>query len=110
MDAVQSFRKKTLDAGNLKSDDKQNVSVQSGGSGGSQVIVIEPASPQVIYVPQYNPQVVYTQPPRTTVVVQEDNSADAVIAGVIGFTAGIAIGAAVNDNYYHGPYGWHGGG
>ncbi len=28
---------------------------------------------------------------------------------MIGFTAGIAIGAAVNNNYYYGPYGWHGG-
>ena len=43
-------------------------------------------------------------------VVQENNSADAAVAGMIGFTAGIAIGAAVNNNYYYGPYGWHGGG
>ncbi len=33
-----------------------------------------------------------------------------VAAGLIGFTAGIAIGAAVNNSYYYGPYGWHGGG
>ncbi len=70
--------------------------------------MIEPANPQVVYVPQYNPQVVYTQAP-TTVVVQQDNSA-AVAAGLIGFTAGIAIGAAMDNNYYYGPYGWHGGG
>ena len=75
---------------------------------GQQVIVIEPANPQVVYVPQYNPQTVYVQPAPTTVVV-EDNSADAAVAGLIGFTAGIAIGAAVNNNYYYGPYGWHGG-
>ena len=43
--------------------------------------------------------------------VQEDNDADvAVAAGLIGFTAGIAIGAAMDNNYYYGPYGWHGGG
>ena len=29
---------------------------------------------------------------------------------MIGFAAGIAIGAAINNNYYYGPYGWHGGG
>src|SRR4029079_16844001 len=54
---------------------------------------------------------VYTQPPTTTVVVQEDNDAEvAIAAGLIGFTAGIAIGAAMDNNYYYGPYGWHGGG
>ena len=76
------------------------------------MIVIEPANPQVVYVPQYNPQVVYTQAPTsTTVVVQEDDdTAEAVAAGLIGFTAGIAIGAAMNNDYYYGPYGWHGGG
>ena len=39
----------------------------------------------------------------------KNNSTDAAVAGMIGFTAGIAIGAAVNNNYYYGPYGWHGG-
>ena len=29
---------------------------------------------------------------------------------MIGFTAGIAIGAAMDNDYYYGPYGWHGGG
>ena len=72
------------------------------------MIVIEPANPQVVYVPQYNPQVVYVQSAPTTVVVQ-DNSTDAAVAGMIGFTAGIAIGAAVSNHYYYGPYGWHGG-
>ena len=78
-------------------------------SSGQQVIVIEPANPQVVYVPQYNPQVVYTQP-ASAVVVQESSNADAVAAGLIGFTAGIAIGAAMDNDYYYGPYGWHGGG
>ena len=92
--------------GTLKTTPQQEVETQTTSSG-QQVIVIEPANPQVVYVPQYNPQTVYVQP--TTVVVQ-DNSADAAVAGLIGFTAGIAIGAAVNNNYYYGPYGWHGGG
>jgi hypothetical protein len=44
------------------------------------------------------------------VIVQEDDDADvAVAAGLIGFTAGIAIGAAMDNNYYYGPYGWRGG-
>ena len=41
---------------------------------------------------------------------EDDNSAEAVAAGLIGFTAGIALGAAMDNDYYYGPYGWHGGG
>ena len=48
--------------------------------------------------------------PSSTVVVQQESSSDAVAAGLIGFTAGIAIGAAIDNDYYYGPYGWHGGG
>ena len=51
-------------------------------------------------MPQYNPQVVYTE---------SSSSSDAVAAGLIGFTAGIAIGAAIDNDYYYGPYGWGGG-
>jgi hypothetical protein len=107
---IQKLRKQAQSVGTLKSNEQQEVETKVT-SGGEQVIVIEPTNPQIIYVPQYNTQVVYTQPPTTTtVVVQEDNDADvAVAAGLIGFTAGIAIGAAMDNNYYYGPYGWHGG-
>jgi uncharacterized membrane protein YgcG len=107
---IQKLRKQAQSVGTLKSNAQQEVGTKVT-SGGEQVIVIEPTNPQIIYVPQYNTQVVYTQPPTTTtVVVQEDNDADvAVAAGLIGFTAGIAIGAAMDNNYYYGPYGWHGG-
>jgi hypothetical protein len=104
--SIQRLRTQAHEAGNLKTTPQQEVQTQTT-SGGEQVIVIEPANPQVVYVPQYNPTTVYVQP--TTVVVQQSNSADAAVAGMIGFTAGIAIGAAVNNNYYYGPYGWHGG-
>ena len=109
--AIQKLRKQAQTVGTLKSNAQQEVETKTTSSG-EQVIVIEPTNPQIIYVPQYNTQVVYTQPPptQTTVVVQEDNDADvAVAAGLIGFTAGIAIGAAMDNNYYYGPYGWHGG-
>jgi len=33
----------------------------------------------------------------------------AVAAGMIGFTAGVAMGAAFSSPYYYGPYGWYGG-
>ncbi len=105
--SIQKLRAQARDAGNLKTTAQQEVETKTTSSG-EQVIVIEPSNPQVIYVPQYNPTVIYTQP--TTVVVQETSSADAMAAGMIGFTAGIVIGAAVNNNYYYGPHGWYGGG
>jgi hypothetical protein len=105
---IQKLRKQARDVGTLKSTPQQDVETRATSSG-EQVIVIEPTNPQIVYVPQYNTQVVYTQAPTTTVVV-EDNDADvAVAAGLIGFTAGIAIGAAMDNNYYYGPYGWRGG-
>jgi hypothetical protein len=107
-DAIQRLRKQSQAAGNLKSTPQQTVESQTT-KGGEQVIVIEPANPQVVYVPQYNPQVVYTQPAATTVVIQEDDDDEEAAAAVIGFAAGIAIGAAIDNNYYYGPYGWRGG-
>lgn len=107
-DSIQRLRKQSQAAGNLKSTPQQTVETQTTKSG-EQVIVIEPANPQVVYVPQYNPQVVYTQPAPTTVVVQEDDDDAALAGAVIGFAAGIAIGAAIDNDYYYGPYGWHGG-
>ena len=104
------MRLQAKNVGTLKSSPQQEVETKTTSSG-QEVIVIEPTNPQIVYVPQYNTEVVYTQAPTTVVVVQEDNNADeAVAAGLIGFTAGIAIGAAMDNNYYYGPYGWHGGG
>jgi hypothetical protein len=110
-DAIQRLRKQAADVGTLKTTPQQAVSTKQTSSG-SDVIVIEPANPQVVYVPQYNPEVVYTQPPSTTVVVveEDDNTDEMIAAGLIGFTAGIAIGATMSSPYYYGPYGWHGGG
>ena len=102
--SIQRLRGKAQQAGSLKDTPQQDVATKTTSSG-QQVIVIEPANPQVVYVPQYNPQVVYTQP--STVVVQQSSSTDAAVAGaLIGFTAGIAIGAAIDNDYYYGPYGW----
>jgi len=107
-DSIQRLRVKARDAGKLKSTPQQDVETKTTESG-QQVVVIEPANPQVVYVPQYNPQTVYTSS-STVVVQQESDTGAAVAAGVIGFTAGIAIGAAMDNNYYYGPYGFHGGG
>ena len=105
--SIQRLRVKARDAGKLKTTPQQEVETRTTSSG-QQVVVIEPANPQVVYVPQYNPQTVYTT--STVVVQQESNTGAAVAAGVIGFTAGIAIGAAMDNDYYYGPYGWRGGG
>ena len=117
-DAIQRLRHQAKDVGTLKDTPQQEVSTRKTSSG-QEAIVIEPANPQVVYVPQYNYTTVYTQAPAavaapapapTTVIVEDDNSTEAAIAaGLIGFTAGIVIGAAMDNHYYHGPYGWHGG-
>ena len=97
--SIQRLRAQAQKAGNLKDTPQQEVETQTTSSG-QQVIVIEPSNPQVVYVPQYNP---------TTVYVEQSNSgANAAAAAVIGFTAGIAIGAAMDNDYYYGPYGWGG--
>ena len=100
--SIQRLRAQAQKAGTLKDTPQQDVETKTTSSG-QQVIVIEPANPQVVYVPQYNPQVVYT---TSTVVVQQSSSSDAAVAGLIGFTAGIAIGAAFDNDNYYGPYGW----
>jgi hypothetical protein len=105
-DSIQRLRAQAQKSGALKDTPQQQVDTTTTSSG-QQVIVIEPANPQIIYVPQYDPQVVYTQP--TTVVVDDDDDGEAALAGLIGFTAGVAIGAAVDNDYYYGPWGWGGG-
>jgi len=107
--SIQRLRTKAKDAGKLKTTPQQDVETRTTSSG-EQVIVIEPSNPQVVYVPQYNAQTVYVPTTTTsTVVVQENDNDAAVAAGLIGFTAGIALGAAIDNDYYYGPYGWHGG-
>jgi hypothetical protein len=113
MAAIQSLRQKAQNVGNLKTTPQQQVQTKTMETGES-VIVIEPANPQVVYVPQYKPEVVYVQAPppapaTTTVIVEDDDDdAEKAVAGLIGFTAGIAIGASMNNSYYYGPYGFYG--
>jgi Protein of unknown function (DUF3300) len=104
--SIQRLRTTAKNAGKLASNEKQSVTTEASADG-QQVIVIEPANPQIVYVPQYNPQIVYA--PSTVVIQEEDDSDAAVAAGLIGFTAGIALGAAMDNDYYYGPYGWGGG-
>ena len=107
-ESIQRLRQRSQQAGNLKTTPQQKVETRTTKTG-EQAIVIEPANPQVVYVPQYDPQVVYTQaaPTTTTIVIQEDDDDDEAVAAVagaaVGFAAGIAIGAAMDNNYYYGP-------
>lgn len=59
MKAIQIFRARVSNAGNLKTDDKQIIIKEK------ETIKIVPANPEVIYVPQYQPStvVVYSSAP-----------------------------------------------
>src|SRR3954447_19227144 len=99
--SIQRLRQQAQAMGNLKTNEQQQVVTQKASTG-EQVIVIQPANPQVVYVPQYNPQVVYVQ------AAPPPSASPTAGAALIGFTAGIIVGAAINNNhnYYHGPYAW----
>lgn len=96
MKSIQRVRAQAQAAGNLNSNDKQNVVVQGGA------IEVLPADPTVIYVPTYNP---------STVIVQQDTSSTAAYS-TVAFATGVVIGAALADDHcdwyggaiYHGAY------
>ena len=94
IDSVQRLRQQAYAVGALDSNQYQSVEVQN--QGGSQVVVIQPASPQVVFVPQYDPQVMFAPP----------SSAEVVTASLLSFGAGIALGSWFNNNSY--PWGWGG--
>jgi len=112
MNAVQVMRQRAYQAGNLKSTQQQNVTVQSQapGSAGpapassgaaqttivqppSQTIIIQPAQPDVVYVPTYNPTVVYGAP---VAVYPGYSTGDMVATSLISFGVGMAVGAAIS--------------
>jgi hypothetical protein len=104
MSAVQTLRAKAEAAGNLKSTPQITVVQQA-----PQTIVIQSANPQVVYVPVYNPAVIYGTP----YVVPGYSAGDVAAAAVIGFGAGIAVGAMMSGGccswgYSSWDCGWHG--
>jgi uncharacterized membrane protein YgcG len=104
MAAIQTLRAQAKAKGNLKSSSQITVVQQS-----PQVIVIQPANPQIVYVPEYNPTVVYGYP----YVVPGYSASYAAAAGIIGFGAGIAVGAMMSGGccawgYSSWNCGWHG--
>jgi Protein of unknown function (DUF3300) len=104
MTAIQTLRAQAKTAGNLKSTSQVTVVQQS-----PQVIVIQPTNPQIVYVPQYNPAVIYGAP----YVTPGYSAGDVAAAGIIGFGAGIAVGALMSGGccgwgYSSWNCGWHG--
>jgi Protein of unknown function (DUF3300) len=65
--SIQRLRAQAYAAGNLRSNQQQQVEVQQKAA--QPIYVIQPANPQVVYVPIYNPTVVYVRPPTNVVVV-----------------------------------------
>ncbi len=120
MNAVQVMRQRAYQAGNLKTNQQQNVSVQNQAPGTAapppqasgeepqttivqpppQTIIIQPAQPEIVYVPAYNPTVVYGAP----VPVYPGYSTGAMVAtSILSFGVGIAVGAAISGG---GCCGW----
>ena len=119
-EVIQALRAKAEAAGTLKTTDQQTVErVEASappGAGAPQgstapqaaasYISIQPTDPSTVYVPTYDPAAVYQ--PYTG------------IAPLLGFGAGIAVGALWNNNYWNwgtgaiyppvwaGYSGWHG--
>jgi Protein of unknown function (DUF3300) len=111
MVAIQTLRAKANSAGNLKTSSQVTVVQQS-----PQVIVIQPTNPQVVYVPVYNPAVVYGYPYVVPAYTYAPPPSGAVVAaGIIGFGAGVAVGAMMSGGggccswgYSSWNCGWHG--
>ena len=109
MTAIQTLRAQAKAKGSLQSNSQITVVQQS-----PQTIVIQPTNPQIVYVPQYNPTVVYGTPYVVPAYVAPTYSAgDVAAAGIIGFGAGIAVGAMMSGGCCSWGYsswncGWHG--
>ncbi|UWZ82838.1 DUF3300 domain-containing protein [Occallatibacter riparius] len=96
MIAVQEMRQRAYAAGTLRTSPQLNVIYQPSS------IVIRPVNPAVIYVPLYNPWVVYGDPVPiypAYYYVAPPRPAGVVTAAVVGFAAGVAVGAFLS-------YGW----
>jgi hypothetical protein len=109
MTAIQTLRAEAKAKGTLQTSAQIKVVQQS-----PQVIVIQPANPQIVYVPQYNPTVIYGTPYVVPgYVAPVYSTGDVVAAGLLGFGAGIAVGAMMSGGccgwgYSSWNCGWHG--
>jgi Protein of unknown function (DUF3300) len=116
--AIQEMRRRARDAGTLKSTSQQNVVVESAPSGGTtvvqgaappQVIVIQPAQPNTVYVPTYNPATVYGAPVEQPPGYSGYSGTQMLVAGVVGFGAGVLLGSLINHGSNNWSTNWYGG-
>ncbi|WP_194790903.1 DUF3300 domain-containing protein [Pseudomonas sp. UFMG81] len=112
MNGVQRLRRQAQAAGNLTSNQYQNVTVQAApaapaaqaapASSGqpSQTIIIQPADPQTVYVPTYNPNTTYgtwaypASPPVYYPPPPAYYPGQALVAG-LAFGTGVAVVASL---------------
>ncbi len=113
MNSVQRLRRQAKAAGNLQSNQYQNVTVQApaptstktatttpGSASSDTTIIIQPADPQVVYVPAYNPTTTYgtwaypASPPVYYPPPPMYYPGSALMAG-LAFGTGVAIVASV---------------
>ena len=107
LQAIQIFRRKAQDAGNLKTDDKQVVVDQADA------VKIVPAKPEVVYVPQYQPSAAVVQQPVPAVTYSSTAYPSyyvpgaAAAAATTGYVAGAATAYGLNwanGAVYSAPY------
>lgn len=110
MNGVQRLRQQAKAAGNLQSNQYQNVTVQAAPASKpaasqsapvtNQTIIIQPADPQTVYVPTYNPTTTYgtwaypASPPAYYPPPPAYYPGQALVAG-LAFGTGVAIVASL---------------
>ena len=112
MNGVQRLRRQAQAAGNLTSNQYQNVTVQAAAApaptaaapvSSTSTIIIQPADPQVVYVPTYNPTTTYgtwaypASPPVYYPPPPAYYPGQALVAG-LAFGTGVAIVASLWGN------------
>jgi hypothetical protein len=98
MDTVQRLRQKAYTADNLKSSEKQRVTMENDS------IRIEPTNPEVVYVPAYDPSWVYGPwwwPGYPPYVIYPYWPGVIITAGFISFGAGCFVGAFWGNAWGH---------
>jgi hypothetical protein len=103
MGAIQRLRSKAQAQGTLASTQQQTVNTVT--QEGTQVIVIQSASPEIVYVPQYSPTVVYGAWPYPAYPPYPYYPPGYVASNVVSFGVGVAVGVAWG--YAWGGCNWH---
>ena len=102
-DAVQTMRQQAREAGNLNSNEQENVTDRDG------TIAIEPANPDVVYVPAYDPWLVYGAP---IIAYPGWYPVPGIFWGGVGLSFGIGFGTGYFGGFgwgwHHWGYDWHG--